>query len=144
MVNNKLIALYDELEKSNIKVSNLSFIKDFNALSYMCDDNTYFIGLNPDACSSERKEYCILMEEQAHYDAGIIPNDYMSNSRLDILSREKNEVRAKKKVLNKLIPKDKLIKFLKERGHTDVEEIAEEFDVIPEFVQQALLLYSAS
>ena len=94
MVSTKLVSLYDELEKANVQVQYVTFLKEHEAISFLSDTNTFWIGLNHDLIKSERTELCVLLEEQAHYEVGIIPNDYSSNSYSDILARQKNELKA--------------------------------------------------
>ena len=111
------------------------------AISFLSDTNTFWIGLNHDLINSERTELCVLLEEQAHYEVGIIPNDYSSNSYSDILARQKNELKAKKWAVKKMISRDKLFEYIKNTDYIDVEELADYFEVIPQFMKEALIIY---
>lgn len=141
MVSTKLVSLYDELEKANVQVQYVPFLKEHEAISFLSDTNTFWIGLNHDLIKSERTELCVLLEEQAHYEVGIIPNDYSSNSYSDILARQKNELKAKKWAVKKMISRDKLFEYIKNTDYIDVEELADYFEVIPQFMKEALIIY---
>lgn len=137
----KLVSLYDKLEKSNINVVFVSCINNIPAVSYQVSDDCFWIGLNRDMIHSEREELCILAEEEAHYEVGIIPSDYESNSYADKLVREKNELRAKKRAVKNVIDKDKLIEYLKNHDYIDLYDMAEEFEVTKDFAHEALIIY---
>lgn len=141
MVSAKLVSLYDELEKANVQAQYIPFLKEQQAVSFFSDSNTFWIGLNHNLINSERTELCVLLEEQAHYEVGIIPNDYSSNSYSDILVREKNELRAKKWAVKKMISKEKLFEYIRNSDYIDVDELADYFGVIPQFMKEALIIY---
>ena len=137
----KLVSLYDKLEKSNINVVFVSCINNIPAVSYQVSDDCFWIGLNRDMIHSEREELCILAEEEAHYEVGIIPSDYETHSYADKLVREKNELRAKKRAVKNVIDKDKLIEYLKNHDYIDLYDMAEEFEVTKDFAHEALIIY---
>ena len=137
----KLVTLYNKCEKSNINVGCISFTNDTPALCYEVSDDCFWIGLNRNMIHSEREELCALAEEVAHYEVGIIPNDYESNSYADKIVREKNELRAKKRAVRTLIDKEKIIEYLKKNDYIDLSAMADEFDITPEFAHQALVTY---
>lgn len=72
---------------------------------------------------------------------GILPNDYSSNSYSDILAKEKNELKAKKWAVKKMISKDKLFEYIRNSDYIDINELADYFGVIPQFMKEALIIY---
>lgn len=63
MVSAKLVPLYDELEKARVQIQYVPFLKEQEAVSYLSDSNTFWIGLNHNLINSERTELCVLLEE---------------------------------------------------------------------------------
>ena len=100
-----------------------------------------WIAVNYRALSSEREELCVLEEERAHYDVGIIPTNCFSNSTLDKITRERNEYKAKKKAVERLVPHDKLLKVMKDLPCIYIEALADAFEVTNEFMADALKIY---
>lgn len=141
MICNKLSKVYSRLEKESITVEYVPFLQEQKAISFCSNSNKFWIGLNPNLRISEREELCVLMEEEAHYDVGIIPNDYNSDSYCDVISREKNEVRAKRLAVRRLIPKEKLFDYFKTKNYIDIEELSDYFEVTPQFMKDALVVY---
>lgn len=141
MVCTKLTSMYDKLEKSNVIVKYVPFLEEQQAISFESPSKHFWIGLNPNLKSSERLELCVLMEETAHYEVGIFPSDITSNSYADVLTREKNELRAKKFAVKKLVPREDLINYIKNSSYIDAEELADYFEVTPEFIKEALMIY---
>ena len=138
----RLDKLYESLEKTNdVIVVDAPFLKATKALTYIDNDQFCWIALNKKAISSVREELCILQEEKAHYDVGIIPNNYLSNSYSDRIVRERNEYKAKRKAVETLIPKEKLLNVMKELPTIYIEALADAFDVTSDFMADALKIY---
>ena len=141
MVSTKLGKVYDKLNNENITVEYVPFLHDRKSLAFHSPEDNFYIALNSNLKLSEREELCVLMEEQAHYEVGIIPNDCKSNRYCDVMTREKNEFRAKRWAVKQLISKDKLIEYIKDHYYLDLEELADYFEVTPTFMKEALLVY---
>ena len=137
----KLVDIYDRLEKANVNVYELQNGKELKAVAFNSPNDTFSIGLYENLIKSEADELCTLAEEEAHYVVGIIPNDIESNSYLDVVTRRKNEIRAKKYAIRNLIPKDKLFRKLKNTSYLDIEDLASDFEVTTQFMQEALKIY---
>ncbi len=141
-ISSKICNLYDKFKDEKICVMNCPYLEEVKAVSLVSPKSGKFhIGINYRDISSEREEYCILMEEQAHYDAGIVKTNVDSNSLLDRVVRDKNERRAKKLLADRTIGKDNLIRWLKENEYIDLNAIAEKFEVTPSIVKDALIVY---
>ena len=141
MVGTKLSKVYDKLMQANITVEYIPFLYEEQAVSFQPTNDKFWIGLNPNLKLSEREELCVLMEEKAHYDVGIIPNDCKSNNYSDVLVREKNELKAKKYAVKQLIPREKLLNYIKSNYYIDINELADYFEVTPKFAKEALSVY---
>lgn len=138
----KLYDVYSKLEEENIAVNSVSFLKEEKAVAFKSpESNVFWIGINHNRIHSEREELCVIMEEKAHYDVGIVPNNFLSNSYCDRLTREKNELKAKKLAVKRLVPKDKLLNYIKDHYYLDLDELADYFEVTPQFMKQALGVY---
>ena len=109
----KLTDIYNRLENSNVRVMSLKNGNEVKAVSFNSPGDKFYICLYDNLIESETDEVCVLAEEEAHYNVGIIPTNVNSNSRLDIISRRKNELRAKKYAVKNLVPKDKLFNIHK-------------------------------
>lgn len=141
MLEAKIGKLYDSMQAENIFVFDAPFFKEKKSIAY--DDGEFFwIGINYKSLKNKSEEYCILAEEKAHYDVGIIPNDYNSNSYCDKLTRSRNEHRAKKLAVERLLDKEELISALKKFPDICISELADMFEVTPQFMNEALVLYN--
>lgn len=137
----KLTDIYNRLENSNVRVMSLKNGNEVKAVSFNSPGDKFYICLYDNLIESETDEVCVLAEEEAHYNVGIIPTNVNSNSRLDIISRRKNELRAKKYAVKNLVPKDKLFNMIKDTTYIDVEELASSFSVTKNFMLEALKIY---
>lgn len=70
---------YDNLESSNITVIDAPYLAEKKSIIYVSEEDKCWIGINHSLIKSLREELCILEEEKAHYEVGIIPCDYTSN-----------------------------------------------------------------
>ena len=76
----KLYDVYSKLEEENVAVNSVSFLKEEKAVAFKSpESNVFWIGINYNRIHSEREELCVIMEEKAHYDVGIVPNNFLSN-----------------------------------------------------------------
>jgi len=138
----RLDKLYESLNNArDVVVVDAPFLKGTKALTYIDDDQFCWIGINQKAISSVREEICTLQEEKAHYEVGIIPNNYLSNSYSDRIVRERNEYRAKKKAVENLVPRDKLLKVMQELPVIYIDALADAFEVTSDFMADALKVY---
>ena len=142
MKDTKLGSIYSKLKESNVMVISAPYLECKKAISFLSpESNIFWIGINEKLIKSEREELCVLMEEQAHYEVGIAPNNYESNSYSDKLTREKNEFRAKRYAVKQLIPKEQLFKLIKTSDYICIEELADAFEVTSQFMKEALTVY---
>ena len=140
----KISRIYDYFfNKDDVSVVDAPYLKSVKALTAFDGENNTkcWIAINYRAIDSEREELCILEEEKAHYEVGIIPTNPFSNSYCNKISRERNEYRAKKKAVERLVPKDKLLDTMKNLSCIYIEALAELFDVTNEFMADALKIY---
>ena len=134
--------IYEYLNnKNDVNIVDAPYFKAIKSLTSFDDDQLCWIAINNKAITSEREELCILEEERAHYDVGIIPTNCFSNSYADKLSRERNEYRAKRKAVERLVPRDKLLNVMKNLPCIYVDALADAFEVTTDFMLDALKVY---
>ncbi len=85
------------------------------------------------------KEKEVLAEELGHHFMGVSPTPPFSTDYYNKLIRSKNEYKAKKWLINQVIPFDTLKRFLKQ--NMSKYDIAEELDVRASLVDEAIELY---
>lgn len=119
-----------ENEKINIYFHNF---KDLNGLFCLGD-----IYLNKKILNT-KKEKETLAEELGHYFSGVLPTPPFSTEYYIKLIRSKNEFKAKKWLINQIIPFDTLKRFLKQ--NMSKYDIAEEMDISASLVEDALYIY---
>ncbi len=81
----------------------------------------------------------VLAEELGHHFVGVSPSPPFSTDYYNKLIRSKNEFKAKKWLINQVIPFDTLKRFLKQ--NMSKYDIAEEMDVSASLVEEALNIY---
>ncbi len=125
------INLYNAAEKSGIIIEKfeLPLNKSISALS----NGRCYIALDSSVTGAEEK--VCLAHELGHCETMSFYNVY---SPLDV--RGKHEVRAERWAIKKLIPKTAYHSAL-EQGYTEVNSLAEYFNVTPEFMQKAVEYY---
>ena len=140
----RLEKMYDELYQSDIAVNDYHFSYTKKA-ACVSDGNMNTIILDHSAIENSAEELTLLAEEQAHYETDTlytIDEDY--NSPQARFNRIAAEGRAKRHAINKHIPFDEMAetfeKFVYADG-LDIYELAEYFDVTPEFMKRAIKLY---
>ena len=140
----RLEKMYDELHHDDISVIDHYFSKTKKAACMRLDDSENII-LNRSAIENSAEELTLLAEEHAHYEADAlypIGTDYnFPQARFNMIVAEG---KARRYAINKHIPFDEMVevfeKFVYADG-LDIYELAEHFDVTPEFVQQAIEYY---
>lgn len=140
---NKLIYMYKFAEDNDISISNYKFN---NNKKSMCMDleNKFHIAIDYDKIESSCEEMCILAEEIAHYNVGIIPSNLSSNSYFNKLVRCRNEYRATKKAVESLLDPE-ILKVVINSGYiTNIYDLSEMFNVTPEFMENALYVFKLS
>ncbi len=141
MIDTKIDELYNKMQDENILIFDAPYFKEKKSVAYN-DGKDFLVGINYRAIQNKCEEYCILAEEKAHYDVGIIPNDYNSNSYCNKLTRSRNEHRAKKLAIQRLLNKEDLTSALKKFPDICISDLADMFEVTPQFMNEALILYN--
>ena len=86
-----------------------------------------------------KKEKEVLAEELGHHFTGVSPTPPFSTDYYNKLIRSKNEYKAKKWLINEIIPLNTLKTFLKQ--NMDIYDIAEELNVSASLVEDAFNIY---
>ena len=118
-------------ECEGIEVFELELPERIKGLYY---DNSIVINKSIETYK-ERK--CILAEELGHYFTSV--GDILN---LKIESNRKQETRARNWAIKKLIPFEELV-YAHQQGYTSIYELAEYFDVIEDFMKEAILYYQS-
>lgn len=124
--------LYKLAENEKINIYFYNF-KDLNGLFALGD-----IYLNKKILNTY-KEKEVLAEELGHYFSGVLPTPPFSTEYYIKLIRSKNEFKAKKWLINQVIPFDTLKRFLKK--NMNKYDIAEELNVSASLVEDAFYIY---
>lgn len=122
-----------EKEKINIYYQNFS---DLDGL-FLCG-NIYLSR----KILNTNKERMVLAEELGHYFTGVSPTPPFSNEYYTKLIRSKNEFKAKKWLINEIIPFNTLKQFLKQ--NMNKYDIAETLDVNISLVEDAFKIYETN
>lgn len=128
---------YNYAKEKNIKIK--EFTNKEKILNGKCIYNIEKcnIYLN-NAVDSEIERKCILAEELGHYEVGILKN-FLKTDNYNMLVRSINEFRAKKWVVNELIPFDKFKQFLD--TNCSKFDVANELEVTEDLVELACFVY---
>ncbi len=94
-----------------------------------------YIGMDPFRIETTAQERVHLAHELGHCETGSFYNIYSS---LNI--REKQEKRADRWAVNRLVPEEEFINALG-RGIVEVWDLAEHFDVTEDFIRKAAEIY---
>lgn len=94
--------------------------------------------LNKSILNSPREKE-VLAEELGHHFMGVSPTPPFSTDYYNKLIRSKNEFKARKWLINQVIPFDTLKRFLKQ--NMSKYDIAEEMDVSASLVEDAFNIY---
>ena len=130
----ELSALYDIAAQQDIPVVSFPLEKT-GSLSYMDDQGSCFIGLDPKIRDGAVRERVHLSHELGHCVTGSFYNRYAA-----VDSRRRHEDRADKWAIRKLLTVDQLDDAIAE-GCTELWQLAERFGVTEEFVKKAVCLY---
>ncbi|MCM1508398.1 MAG: ImmA/IrrE family metallo-endopeptidase [Ruminococcus flavefaciens] len=125
--------LYQFADSNGIEVIH-TYLPQNHSVSAMTQSGHCYIGIDPFRLKNAAEEKVHLAHEIGHCETGAFYNPY---SELDI--REKSEYTANRWAVKKLIPKNELIKLLKQ-GY-EKWDIAEYFDVTEDFVKIAMYMY---
>lgn len=128
----ELDELYNLAKKENLDI----YFTKFNGLNGLFLENNIFLNKS---ILNTHIEKMVLAEELGHYFTGVIPTPPFSSEYYNKLLRSKNEFKAKKWVINNLIPFNKLNRFLSE--NYSKFDIAEELDVDASLIDYACKLY---
>lgn len=121
-------SIYETIEENNILLEELDI-----------DNNAYFIEINntPAIMLSNNlrgaEKNLAVAEEVAHYCVGVSPTQPFNNDYSNRLIRSRNEYRAFKWMQGNLLPAG-----IENLEYGSILDIAEEFNVTPEFVQKTI------
>lgn len=127
-----LTELYEIAAKENINIHKVN-LKKLNGL-YL--DKNIFLNSN---IKNEFTEKIVLAEELGHHFSGVLPSLPFSTDYYNKLIRSKNEFRAKKWLIQEMIPLSTLKSYL--RKNMNQYEIAEEFGISTSLLEEAYHLY---
>ena len=127
-------ALYDFAQQNNVKVRNFS-LPEFGSLSVQADNGDCYIGIDKAIQVDSTQERVHLAHELGHCATGSF---YSIHTAVDC--RQRNENRADKWAVKKLIPVDQLDDAIA-HGCTEIWELAERFGVTEEFMKKAVCYY---
>ncbi|MEG1705665.1 MAG: hypothetical protein RR290_03730 [Clostridia bacterium] len=128
--------LYEIAEKENINIFRVKL--DEPEALYMTDGVNSVITIDSkikDDLNLER----ILKHELSHHSVGVFPTNIYSHEYCTRLCHSKNEFRAEKWLINKLMPYNVLKSLIK--PDTFKYEVAEELEVTEDFIEKAYNLY---
>lgn len=129
----KLLRLYDELQESGTRFYTWDLLDQKAVTIKMLGQHAIFMDFDNISCLSEEK--VIVAHEGGHIATGAT---HEMNSPYDLIERHEN--RAWKWAIRKLIPKEDLVKAMRE-GYKETWDLAEYFDVTEDFIRKALCLY---
>lgn len=125
---------YRVAQQENITVDRFP-LRSREALSFMDDDGSCFIAIDPDKLTGEADERTKLSHELGHCVTGSFYNCY---SRFDC--RRRHENRADKWAVRYLVPVEDLDDAVA-TGCTELWELAEHFGVTEAFIKKAVCLH---
>lgn len=94
-----------------------------------------FVGVDPKVFGRECEEKVVLAHEMGHIATG-----GLYSIEADKTSRKKQEARAEKWAIERLVPKEALKEAIK-NGCQDVQSLAEHFGITEEYMSQVLVYY---
>lgn len=133
--------LYSTVDKEGIDIEPFQFSKENRAhraqgIYIKFEQCCPVIGLNYSYISTHTEEKCVLAEELGHYYTGTETLFLKDRQSID-----RQEYRAIKWAVKRLIPWDKLRSLLKQ-GITAIWDLAERLDVTEDLIKKALDIYS--
>lgn len=129
---NKLEELYDIANKENIEIKNLKLESSNGFYLNICNNNLIIINKNITNC---KLEVCTLAEELGHYFVGVYPTLIFESDYYIKLQRSRNENKALKYAISKLIPFNTFKRFYGQE--LTKFEVAEELGITEEFLERA-------
>ncbi len=129
----EILDLYNLAEKENINFYYDDRMKKCNSTYY---NNCILINKKIINTNIEKE---VLAEELGHHFMGVSPTPPFSTDYYNKLIRSKNEYKAKKWLINEIIPLNTLKTFLKQ--NMDIYDIAEELNVSASLVEDAFNIY---
>ncbi len=139
---NTLNDLYKYAKEKNIKIKEKDFEKEFGDIKIkgLCLTNIDKCNIYLDKqFDNSIEEKCVLAEEIGHYETGINSSLLSKTNSQNVLIRSINEFRAKKWVVNKLIPLELFKSFL--NTNLSKFEVAEQLEVTEEIIDIACYVY---
>lgn len=127
-----LTELYDMAAKENINIHKI----DLKKLNGLYIDKNIFLNSN---IKNESTEKIVLAEELGHHFSGVLPSLPFSTDYYNKLIRSKNEFKAKKWLIQEMIPLSTLKSYLMK--NMNQYEIAEEFGISTSLLEEACHLY---
>ena len=128
--------LYRLAENESVTITTFRLEKR-DALSIIDSDGGCYIAIDPSKLTSAADEKTKIAHELGHCVTGAFYNVY---SPLD--SRQRQENRADKWAIKRLVPRDELKKAVA-NGYTEAWQLAELFEVTEGFMRKAISLYEA-
>lgn len=129
--------LYEFADKNDINIIDLP-IKNLKGIYYKTEDTSY-IGLNYNTLINSTEEKCVLAEECGHYSVGVSPVSFSESDYSNLIVNSRNEFRAIKWAIGKLIPLNEFKAFL--GTNTANAEVAEALDVTEDFLNKAYYIF---
>lgn len=126
--------LYNLAENERVTVAAFPLSKR-EALSMIDSDGQCYVAIDPNKLTSDADEKTKLAHELGHCMTGAFYNVY---SPCDC--RKRHENRADRWAIKKLIPKNELESAIS-RGHTEIWDLAELFNVTEDFMRKTISLY---
>ena len=130
-----LTELYSVADEDNIIIDEFP-MQTRKAFSVMDADGDCYIAIDPFQLESAQEERIVLSHELGHCETGSFYNRYAT---CDI--RKRHENRADKWAIKHLVPQDELYEAVS-AGFVETWELAEIFDVPPEFMARAIHWYT--
>lgn len=137
--------LYRLAQEKNIIISDFKFQSNRKAIA-LAEDTSQYIGMDYKKINSYAEEKSILAEEITHHEIGILPSNFSSNSRIDVITRCQNENKCRRKSILKLVNKNELIKDLKSGEYDlsygyNIYDLAQKHQVTEEDINNAINIY---
>ncbi len=127
--------MYAEAEESDVIIIDEE-LKSCEAMS-VCDEGMCLVAIDPHKVKDCADRRVKMAHELGHCKTGAFYNMY---SKHNVIS--KNEYKADKWAIQRLMPIDELLSAVEE-GYTEVWELAEYFGVTETFVRRAYEIYTA-
>ncbi len=135
-MNGRLADVYRELYEQGVSVFDEPASFSCGAKAAVIEaDGAYGIFVDASRLCDTAEEACVIAHEAGHIMTG---STHRLSSPFELIGR--HEYRAEKWAIKKLVPKDELDMALK-RGCMELWEMAEHFNVTPQFMERAINYY---